>query len=244
MRRLLLTLCFDGTNYCGWQMQKNAVSVQQTVTETLETVVGKITGGIVGCSRTDSGVHANKFYCHFDTESSIPENNLVMALNARLPKDISVLDCAEKDKNFHARYSAKRKRYVYKFYVSKIRNPFYEGYSYLVKDLDIDLLNTYCKAFLGEHDFKAFCSSGSSVKSTVREIYSCEFSRQNNEILFKIEGNGFLYNMVRIIVGTLLDTVSGKIDGNGISNIIEQKDRNRAGKTAPPYALYLDEVFY
>lgn len=245
MRRLLLCVCFDGTAYCGWQMQNNAVSVQEVLTKTLETIVGKLDTSIIGCSRTDAGVHANKFYCHFETKSKIPEQNIVLALNSRLPKDISTLSCEEVSDDFHARYNALKKRYIYKLYSSKCRNPFKYGYSLkLDRDLDIDKLNKCCKSFLGSHDFSAFCSSGSTVKSTVREIYSCGFIKSGEDYIFTIEGNGFLYNMVRIIVGTLLDVENNKIKANEIGNIISSKDRTKAGKTAPPYGLYLDEVYY
>lgn len=245
MRRLLLTICYDGTEYCGWQMQKNALSVQQKITEVLETVVGKLPNQIVGCSRTDSGVHANKYYCHFNTESDINVKNIVLALNSRLPKDISVINCKETDDTFHARYSAKKKRYIYKFYCSEVRNPFIDKYCYKLNEKpNIDLLNKYCELFLGTHNFKSFCASGSTISSTVREIYSCSFVENNNLIEFTIEGNGFLYNMVRIIVGTILELYKKNKPYEEVTNIINSCDRSKAGKTAPAHALYLDEVFY
>lgn len=245
MKNLLLTLRYDGTAYCGWQMQKNGVSVQQTVTETLETIIGKLEKPVNGCSRTDSGVHANKYCCNFLTESTINPKNIVLALNTRLPKDISALSCEEVSLDFNARFSCVSKSYIYKFYVSSVRDPFLDQYSFrLSEHPNIDLLNKWCSEFVGKHDFKAFCSSGSIVKDTVRVIYSCGFVRRGNEYIFEIKGDGFLYNMVRIIVGTLLDKLFGKFESVSIKEIIESKSRENAGKTAPPYALYLNDIFY
>lgn len=245
MKNFLLTLMYDGTDYCGWQTQKNGATVQQTVTETLETVIGELPKGINGCSRTDSGVHANKYCCSFLSNTTVAPENIVKALNSRLPKDISAIDCVTVDLDFHARFSCTKKQYIYKFYVSNTRNPFLEGYSFrLLEHPDLKKLNEWCSEFVGIHDFSSFCSSGSSVTDNNREIYSCGVIKQGNEYIFEITGNGFLYNMVRIIVGTLLDKLNGKLNERTVTEIIESKNREFAGKTAPPYALYLNDVFY
>ncbi|MDO4743374.1 MAG: tRNA pseudouridine synthase A [bacterium] len=174
MRRILLTICYDGTRYCGWQVQKNGLSVQSVVQSCLESVVGQLPNGICGCSRTDSGVHANRYCLHFDIQNPIGCKNIVNALNSRLPLDISALDAFEVDADFHARYSCKSKTYIYKIYNSPTRNPFKENYCLrITNDIDIDLINKGCQAFVGTHDFKAFCSAHSAVKTTTRTIYQC-----------------------------------------------------------------------
>lgn len=245
MRRILLTICYDGTNYCGWQVQKNGLSVQSVVQDCLETVVGRIEKGICGCSRTDSGVHANKYCLHFDIENPIRCESIVNALNSRLPHDISVIEAVEVPGDFHARYSCKSKTYIYKIYNSKTRNPFREKYSLrLAKDIDLELLNKGCEAFVGTHDFKAFCSAHSAVKSTTRTIYRCSAERVGNDITITVKGDGFLYNMVRIIVGTLLYLNEGKITLQQLPEIIASGDRNSAGKTACAKGLFLDEIEY
>ncbi len=245
MKRFLLKLQYDGTNYHGWQVQANAITVQ----ETLQTALRDLTGGqvqnITGCSRTDSGVHANAFYCHFDTDSRITASQFVRGLNSKLPNDISVLHCRQVDEQFHARYSAKGKQYIYKFYNSAVRDPFRDSYSLRIdKPLDFELLNYAASQFVGTHDFAAFCSSGSSVQDTVRTIYECTFTHNGDETVFTVKGNGFLYNMVRIMVGTLLEVRNGKIPANEITKILKEQNRADAGKTAPPHALYLNEVYY
>lgn len=242
--RKLLTICYDGTNYCGWQVQPNGITVQQVILEKLSAIMSDCKG-VTGCSRTDSGVHANMYCLHFDTESNIPNKNIVNALNSMLPFDISALSCEDVDEDFHARYSCTAKEYVYKIYNGEIRNPFKEKYYLHIKEyIDCDVLNKSCQMFLGEHDFSAFCASGSSVKTTVRNIYDCSIERFGEDVIFRITGDGFLYNMVRIIVGTLLDINNGKIEWDDIPKIIESKDRKNAGKTAKPTGLYLNKVYY
>lgn len=245
MPRHLLTIKYDGSNYCGWQVQPNAVSVQSTVQKALIDLLGEPDLTVTGCSRTDSGVHANMFCLHFDSNTTIPDERIPFALNIKLPEDISAVDCKTVADDFHARYSSKGKTYIYKIYNSKLPDPFKKKY-YLQVDRHIDevMLNIACKAFLGTHDFKGFCSAGSSVIDTVRTVSDCKVERFGDDVVISITANGFLYNMVRIIVGTLLDVNFGKIDGDKLSEIIDSCDRDRAGATARPHGLYLEKVHY
>lgn len=244
MRNLLLTLRYDGTRFHGWQSQPNADSVQKFVESAFRSVSGK-SENVIGCSRTDAGVHADMFCCNIRTESDISVKKVPDAMNYYLPSEISVYDCKEVNPQFHARYDAKGKEYIYLIYNGQCRNPFYENralfYPYL---LDVDAMNRDAKCFVGVHDFSAFCSAASSVQDKVREIYECKAERDGALIKITVRGNGFLYNMVRIIVGTLLDIQSGKIESGSVPEIIESKDRNKAGITAKPCGLYLSKVFY
>lgn len=245
MKRYLLKLRFDGSNYHGWQVQANAVTVQQVLQEALRSITGGRVKNITGCSRTDSGVHANAFYCHFDTSAGLSAAQFVRALNAKLPEDIAVQHCRQVDPQFHARYSAKGKQYIYRFYHARERDPFRDAYALrLERPLDLPLLNAAAEVFLGTHDFSALCASGSSVQDTVRTMFACRFTANGDETVFTVAGSGFLYNMVRIMVGTLLQVQAGRITAQDISAILAGKDRAAAGKTAPPYALYLNEVYY
>ncbi len=244
MRNLLLTIRFLGTDYHGWQIQENAVTVQEKLQSALRTVLGS-QPEIKGCSRTDTGVHAARFCISVKTESSIPCDRLPIAMNVNLPKDIAVLSCIEVPIDFHARYDAKGKRYVYKILNTPLRDPFYEGLAlHYKRPLDEALLDFACKAYIGTHDFAAFCSSGSSVEDTVRTVSDARVYRDGDIVCFTVSADGFLYNMVRIMVGTLLAVAEVKIKAEDIPDIIGSRDRSRAGITAPPHGLYLDEVFY
>lgn len=244
MRNLLLTISFLGTAYHGWQIQKNAVTVQQRLQEALKAVLGK-QPEIKGCSRTDTGVHAERFCVSVKTESRIPCDRLPVALNVNLPKDIAVVSCIEVPDDFHARYSAKGKRYVYKILNTPLRNPFYEDLAlHFPQPIDEKKLNEACHAYIGTHDFAAFCSSGSSVTDTVRTVFDAKVWREDDIVIFSVSADGFLYNMVRIMAGTLLAVAEGKISEESIPEIINSKKRSYAGITAPPCGLYLKEVFY
>ena len=200
---------------------------------------------IIGCSRTDSGVHANMFCCNIRTECTVSAEKIPDALNFYLPPEIAVYDCKEVDFDFHARYDCKGKEYVYLIYNGKYRNPFYEDKAmFYPYKLNAEMLNCEAKSFIGVHDFSAFCSAGSEVQDKVREIYDCTVSRNGDLIEIKVSGNGFLYNMVRIIVGTLLDIQKGKIEKGSIPEIIASGNRENAGITAEPQGLYLNKVFY
>ncbi len=244
MPRRLLTIKYDGTAYCGWQVQPNGVTVQETLQNTLCEILGERVG-ITGCSRTDSGVHANMFCLHFDTENQISCEQLVRALNSKLPDDIAAVDCRFVPDEFHARYSSKGKNYLYFIHNSPISDPFNYKYRLRVnKPIDCELIDKAAKCFVGTHDFKGFCSVGSSVEDTVRTISECTCKRNGDDVVISITANGFLYNMVRIIVGTLLEVHNGKIDIKDLPAIIDSKDRNLAGPTVKPQGLFLNKVLY
>lgn len=244
MRNLLLTISFDGTCYHGWQVQKNAVTVQQTLQDAYERICG-IRDNINGCSRTDSGVHANMYCCNIRTQSDIPCEKLIQALNAVLPDDIAVRECRQVPYDFHARYDCKSKEYIYQIWNSPVKNPFISKYSLSYKyPLDAAFLNEQARQFIRKADYKAFCASGSSVDDTVREVTSAQVEREGDLVIFRVSANGFLYNMVRIMAGTLIDISSGKIQPDTIGDIIESGDRLRAGFTAKPEGLFLNRVIY
>lgn len=244
MSRLLLTISYLGTNYCGWQVQPNGISVQQTLQDALQKLLGD-RAGVTGCSRTDSGVHANMFCCHFDTDKDIEPKSVVNALNFYLPQDISALDCKRVDNNFHARYSCKGKNYIYRIYNNPCRNPFEEGRAlHIGTPLDVKSMNEFCNNLVGKFDFSAFSSSGSSVTDFVRTVTECNVSKNNDIVTLSVSADGFLYNMVRIIVGTALQAAYGKIKPCDTFDIIHSKDRSLAGPTVSPEGLYLNKVFY
>ena len=222
-RNLLLTIRYQGTAYHGFQVQKNALTVAQVLQDALEAVLGR-REDIKGCSRTDSGVHANMFCVSVRTESAIPCQSLVRALNVKLPCDIAVTDCRQVPDDFHARYSCTGKRYLY--------------------PIDVAMCDRQCKDFIGTHDFSSLCSAGSSVEDHVRTVTACGMVREGDRVTFYVEGDGFLYNMVRIMVGTILEIAAGSKPQGCIPQILEQRDRAAAGFTAPAWGLYLDRVFY
>ncbi len=244
MRNLLLTIRYLGTAYSGWQVQTNAPTIQQEMQNAVEKLFN-VRESITGCSRTDAGVHANMYCCNIRTQSILPCSTVVRGLNAYLPNDIAVLSCRDVDYDFHARYSCLGKEYIYLIHNSQIKDPFLIGRSWdFHKHIDAEFLHECAQQFCGEHDFKAFCAAGSSVKSTVRTVKRFNVKRQGENVIMSVEADGFLYNMVRIMVGTLTDIVLGKIEPEGIPNIIASRSRENAGVTAPPHGLYLNRVFY
>lgn len=244
MRRLIITIQYDGSGYHGWQVQNNALTVQEVFQNAVEKVFKKRLD-VKGCSRTDAGVHANEYVLTLDTEMSIPNDGVIMGLNSDLPDDIAVIDCKEGDLDFHPRYSCVTKEYVYKLYNGKIRNPFYADYAYHYRyPVDADYLNEQAQAFVGTYDYSGFCSSKNDVEDTVRTVKAFSVFRQGDMVYFKVEADGFLYNMVRIMVGTLLFVSQGKIKKDTLKDVILSKDRKRAGKTAPPQGLYLNKINY
>lgn len=244
MRNLLLTLSFDGTNYCGWQIQPNGDTVQQRIQDACSIINGAATT-VTGCSRTDSGVHANNFCCTFKTLKDISCEKFIYALNGNLPDDIAVKSCSDVPESFHPRYDCTKKEYIYRIYNSRLKDPFEYKYSLQYKrPIDENLLDEAAKKFIGTYDFKGFCSAGSSVDSTVRTIYNADVKRHGDIIVFSVCGNGFLYNMVRIMTGTLLAVAENKISKDDIENIILSGDRNKAGITAPAKGLFLNKVYY
>jgi tRNA pseudouridine38-40 synthase len=245
MRNIKLTIEYDGTNYHGWQIQKNAKTVQEVVEKALSKLLGNSIG-IIGCSRTDVGVHAYGQVAHFLTESNIPGDKFSYALNNFLPGDIVVKKSEEVPDSFHSRYSAKGKKYRYLIYNASHASAIMRNRSCHVRpELNINDMKSAARYFIGEHDFTAFQATGGQVRSTVRTIYSMDVSAmQDNLLCLEVSGNGFLYNMVRIIAGTLIYVGMGKIRESEISAIIDSMDRTRAGKTAPSQGLYLMEIFY
>ena len=244
MRNIKLTLQYDGTAYHGWQMQQNAPTVQ----ETLGNAIAQITGvmpQLTGSSRTDAGVHAKKFVCNFKTETTIPAERIPTALNTYLPDDIVCLLAEDAGPDFNARFSAKKKCYTYYILNSKQPDAFLRNYSWhFPYEIDISKMKKAAEAFLGKHDFAGFAASGFTVKTTVREIYSLDIEKEGDLIKITVTGDGFLYNMVRIMAGTLAFAGCGKIEPESVADIIESKDRKRAGVTAPPCGLFLTEVYY
>ena len=243
--KIKLTVSYDGTNYCGWQVQPNGTTVQ----EQLENAVEKVTGErvrVTGSGRTDAGVHAKGQVAHFTVEKeNIPPQRFVMALNAHLPDDIKVLSSQQVSDDFDACRGAKKKTYKYSLYFADTPLPLKERYAVrLEQKVDINAIKECAKAFLGEHDFKGFCASGSSVKTTVRTIYDLIVDASEEDLTFTITGNGFLYNMVRIIVGTLIKVGEGKATKKDIEKMLETGERTLGGKTLPARALCLEKVEY
>lgn len=244
MRNLLLTISYDGSNYHGWQIQNNAITVQEVFQKAVEKVFCKKLD-IKGCSRTDSGVHANMYCLSLKTDMNISNESVIRALNTYLPKDIAVNSCEEMDDEFHARYNVKTKEYIYKLYNGKIRNPFLEKYAFQYRyPIDAEYLNKEAKAFVGTFDYSGFCSAHSGVEDTVRTVKDFQVWREDDMVYFKVEADGFLYNMVRIMVGTLLFVSEAKIKEGELKDVILSKNRKRAGKTAPAQGLYLNKVNY
>ena len=245
LRNILITISYDGSKYHGWQIQHNAITVQEVFQNALYAVIGD-KPDIKACSRTDSGVHAEMFCISTKISHPIPAIRLKAALNSHLPDSVVVLDVKEVPLDFHARYNAKGKRYIYRVLNRSERDPFYIGralhYRY---SLDAELLNKASKAYIGTHDFTSFCTLDKREKGDfVRTIYDFSVTRKGDIVEFTVEGNGFLYNMVRIMVGTLLSINEGKLAPDSISDIIKAESRDSAGPTAPPQGLYLNEVFY
>ncbi|MDD5952687.1 MAG: tRNA pseudouridine(38-40) synthase TruA [Oscillospiraceae bacterium] len=245
MRNLQLRLSYDGKHYHGWQVQENAVAVQEVFQDALKKVLGHCPD-IKGCSRTDSGVHALDYCVSLKTEHTIPCERLVRALNHFLPPDIAVFSCREVPMDFHARYSCTGKEYIYKIWNHPVRDPFGDGYLlHYWYPLDETLLNEAAHYYLGSHDFTSFCTLDSRGKGDlVRNVTRSAVTREGNMVIFTVAADGFLYNMVRIMVGTLLRVAQGKFAPEDIPKILEAKDRKASGPTAPPWGLYLNRVFY
>lgn len=244
MERVLLKISYLGTAYHGWQVQPNGVTVQQVLQSCIEGMF-KQKISLTGCSRTDAGVHANEFFCHFDTGNHIDETGIIRGLNSVLPHDIVVQDCKYVSSDFHSRYSAKGKNYVYKILNRPIGDPFlHDRVWHISRPLNAELMSEFCKTLCGTHDFIGFSSSGRTVTDTVRTVFDCDVQRNGDMVTLSVSADGFLYNMVRIIVGTAVDVSDGKYDIAELGDIISSCDRSAAGMTAPPQGLYLNRVFY
>ena len=244
MRNIALRLAYSGTNYHGWQAQKNAVTVQETLENTLSQVCGERIK-VTGCGRTDAGVHALKYCANFKTESGIPIDRFSLAVNSRLPRDISVTDATVAPDDFNAILSCEKKEYTYKIYNSRIRNPFYENYSYFYpQTLDESLMAEAAAEFVGTHDFAAVRSVGTETKTTVRTVFHYDVLRDGNLIVLRVCADGFLYNMARAMAGTLVYVSMGKIKPGEIQALLEKGDRRLTGPTVPSQGLYLSRIWY
>ncbi len=251
--KILLTVSYVGSGYLGYQVQRNADTIQGKLNEATRALFG-FDCDIVGCSRTDKGVHANMFCAAVSKRgetgisSNIPEGAIRLALNTFLPKDICVLSARYVEESFHPRYDVKKKEYIYKILNRELPDPFLHGrawhYTRMIDDAALQRMNRAAAYFVGKHDFRAFMASGSSVKSTEREVFSASVYREGDIIIFSVEADGFLYNMVRIMMGTLIAVAEGKTEPEEIPEIILSGNRSRAGMTVCPDGLYLNKVEY
>jgi len=242
--RVRLTLEYDGTRYAGWQRQENALAVQQVVEEALSKLTGESIS-VTGASRTDAGVHALGQVAHFDTSSRIPPDKYAYALNTLLPPDIRVRSSARAADDFHARFSAVGKRYRYLIHASAHAGALNRlTHAHVIYPLDLAAMRAELPDLVGTRDFKAFAASGSCVKDTVRTVRSAEIFQEGGEFALFVEGNGFLYNMVRIIAGTLISVGAGKLAPGAFRRALDTGDRLDLGVTAPAHGLTLMQVFY
>lgn len=245
MRNLLLTLSYCGKNLHGWQIQDNALTVQEVFQDALYQIIHE-RPDIKGCSRTDSGVHANMYCVSMKIEHPITEDHLMMAMNRYLPDDVAVTQVRRVKDDFHARYSCKGKEYVYKVWNSRVRNPFLHDLALHYRyEMDVEKLNQEAQAFVGNHDFTSFCTLDKREKGDfTRTVKYFTVQREGSLVTFTVAADGFLYNMVRIMVGTLLAMNNGRIPFGTLSDIIKAENRKAAGPTAPACGLYLNKVFY
>ena len=244
MRNIALFLKYDGSAYHGWQVQKNARTVAQTLEEAAAAVVGHKVH-LTGCGRTDAGVHARVYVANFRTESAIPCERLPYALNTHLPGDIVVYDARQVHDGFNAIGSCVKKEYTYQIYNSHIRDPFYVNRAWFYpKHLDEEVMRQAAAQFVGTHDFAAVRSVGTDVKSTVRTVHHFEVERDGDLIYLRICANGFLYNMARAMTGTVVYAAEGKLAPGDIGKILEAGNRTAAGPTVPPGGLYMTQLWY
>lgn len=244
MRNLKVMTAYRGTEYHGFQRQNNAVTVQATLEKHLSKVLNEPVT-ISGCSRTDTGVHANQFCFNVKTGSTITCRGFVRGVNGELPDDISILSCEDAPEDFHARFDCKGKEYMYKIHCSESKNPFAPDLMlHYRRKFDAEKAHEAVKHLVGTHDFASFCADCTNVASTIRTIYSFRIENSGDSVIMLVKGNGFLYNMIRIIVGTLLDINEGRLSPDDIPEILASRDRLRAGRTAMAHGLYLNRVFY
>lgn len=244
MKRVKLIVAYDGTAYCGWQVQPNGPTIEGELNAALTILTGENIQ-VIGASRTDAGVHGLCNVAVFDTESPIPGEKFSYALNQRLPEDIRVRDSEEVAPDFHPRHQASRKTYAYRILNAEFPDPIKRLYTHFTyHKMDVSQMQKAAEYFVGEHDFKSFCSPAATVESTVRTIYKCQVSKEGELITIEVQGNGFLYNMVRIMAGTLMEVGCGRMLPEQIPDILKQKDRNAAGPTAPAKGLCLVKYEY
>lgn len=253
--KYLLTICYNGAAYCGYQVQPNGVTVQEMLNKAAEALFG-YPCDVVGCSRTDSGVHARGFCATVskkgenDLPTAIPASRVPRAMNAHLPQDIAVLAAREVSSDFHARYGVESKEYEYLIYNGRERNPFFEGRAWHIPtpidDMTLARMQEAAAHFVGKQDFSAFRAVGADTaqKDSVRHVMSASVTREGDVISFRVRADGFLYNMVRIMVGTLAAVAAGRMSPADVRAALRAGDRSRAGSTAPACGLYLDNVTY
>ena len=242
MRRIMLRVSYDGTDFCGWQIQDNGDSIEGQLHKALKAVTGEDIR-VIGASRTDAGVHALDAVCVFDTESRIPGEKFCYALNTGLPSTVRVLSSEEVSLDFHPRHTRSEKTYEYKIWNDRFENPLVSRYTHFIyRNIDVEAMNRAAQYLSGEHDFKSFCSPKADVLSTVRDIRSISVKRDERDgrlVIIRVTGRGFLYNMVRIIAGTLIEVGTGQRDEVSISNCLDALSREAAGPTAPAKGLVL-----
>lgn len=244
MRNVALRLMYNGTRYHGWQVQKTEITVAETLEKALATICCHPVK-VTGCGRTDAGVHAQRYIANFRTTSTIPAERIPLAVNTRLPEDIVVAKAWDVAEDFNAIGSCLKKEYTYRIFNSRIRDPFYVDRAYFYpKLLDEEVMDRAAHAFVGTHDFRAVRSVGTETRTTVRTIHYCEVGRKGDLLELKVCANGFLYNMVRAITGTVLYCAEGKLRPEDIPEILESGDRTLAGPTVPPGGLYLTRLWY
>lgn len=244
MKRVKLVVAYDGTNYHGWQVQDNGITIEEVLNRTISELVQEDIK-VIGASRTDAGVHACGNVAVFDTESRIPGDKFSFALNQRLPDDIRIQESCEVDADFHPRYADTVKTYEYNILNRRFELPskrLYAAFCYY--PMDIERMNQAAAYLVGEHDFKSFCSAGAQVQTTVRMIYAVNVTKEDDMVHIRITGNGFLYNMVRIIAGTLMQVGTGLMEPERVKEILEARDRSKAGPTAVAKGLTLVEIRY
>lgn len=244
MKNIALRLRYDGSRYHGWQVQKNAITVAQTMEEALAKVCGERVK-LTGCGRTDAGVHALRYCANFHSDCTVPVDRMPLAVNSRLPDDIAVVDAVEVPDDFNAIGSCVKKEYVYKILNSRIPDPLLaDRVCFYPQRLNISLMQAAARAFEGTHDFKAVRSEGTQTKTTVRTVYWCRAEKDGDLITVSICANGFLYNMCRAMVGTMVYASYGKLIPEEIPALLEKRDRRLTGPTMPPQGLYLNRVWY
>lgn len=244
MKRVKLIVAYDGTNYHGWQVQDNGITIEEVLNLTISELVQEDIK-VIGASRTDAGVHACGNVAVFDTESRIPGDKFSFALNQRLPEDIRIQESCEVDADFHPRYADTVKTYEYNILNRRFELPSKRLYaSFCYYPMDIERMNQAAAYLVGEHDFKSFCSAGAQVQTTVRTIYAVNVTKEDDMVHIRITGNGFLYNMVRIIAGTLMQVGTGLMEPEQVKGILEARDRSKAGPTAVAKGLTLVEIRY
>ncbi len=238
-KRVRLIVAYDGTNYHGWQVQKNGITIESELNRCLTELLQEPIE-VIGASRTDAGVHALGNVAVFDTQARMPAEKISYALNQRLPEDIRIQRSEEVDADWHPRYCDSRKTYEYRIYRGEFPMPLKRLYTlHIYYNVDLEKMREAAKYFVGEHDFKSFCQVGAQVKSTVRTVYDVSIIEEGADLVIRVTGGGFLYNMVRIMAGTLLEVGKGKIEPSQIPEIIQTKDREAAGPTAPAHGLTL-----